>query len=85
MPASEKFKNTIEIKNQIPSEKNQILFNMIAVKKEITLKEMKNELIEKTGNSFSVSKVFRKVKDLGITRKRLSLIPEERNSERISG
>lgn len=57
-----------------------VINNFIACNNDITLKEIKEELFKKMEVSLSISSISRKLKKLGITRKRLSLIPEERNS-----
>nr|XP_047125430.1 uncharacterized protein LOC124807529 [Hydra vulgaris]XP_047132540.1 uncharacterized protein LOC124811238 [Hydra vulgaris] len=52
----------------------------MAINNELTQNEMVNEVNAATGMVISQSTVSRKLRKINITRKRLSLVPEERNS-----
>jgi transposase len=67
--------------NERTSLENQVIRNIITLKNDLTLKEIADELFEKTGIRKSESAICRNLKKQNITRKRLSLIPEERNTE----
>jgi len=64
-----------------PRRDDQVVRNIVACHNDLTLTEISEELYTRLGVKKSNSTICRKLKKLGITRKRLSLIPEERNSQ----
>jgi transposase len=62
-------------RNDIPRHEDQVIKNIIACNNDLTLNEISNELYVRTNIKLSVPTISRRLKKLGISRKRLSLIP----------
>lgn len=77
--ANEKKKLTWQNKNAVLQDYEQTIFNTIACTNALTLKEL-SERISQNDREYSISTISRKLKKMGVTRKRLSLVPYERNS-----
>lgn len=60
-------------------EDEEVIRNIVATRNDLTLTEISEQFFQRTGIRKSVSTMCRKLKSLGITRKRLSLVPEETN------
>jgi len=82
--SSTKRKKTCKAKNETFSAIEQTLFNTIACNNALVQSELKTSIYESHQIELSNSTISRKLKKMKISRKRLSLIPEERNtSEKI--
>lgn len=81
--AKSKLKRTLRLKRGRARPENEIISNCIAVRNDITLKEIKARIGADAGLNISTSTISRRMKNLNVTRKRLSLLPEERNCERV--
>jgi len=79
--ATTKRKETVRQKKLKFDNEEQIIYNSIACNNTLTQKELKNKLQLANAKDISVPTICRKLKRIGITRKRLSLIPSERNSQ----
>ncbi|KAG0439089.1 hypothetical protein DMUE_2675 [Dictyocoela muelleri] len=67
------------------SENEQFISKTLACNSALTLKEIKKMVQEKHNVNMSIPTIFRKIKKIGMTRKRLSYVPIERNTiERIN-
>ena len=80
IPAVNKYTNTVNNKNGFLSHIEQTLFNTVSRNNSMIQKEMQEYLATHDNASISQPTISRKLKKLKITRKRLSLIPAERNS-----
>lgn len=80
VPSKEKRAATIRNRNVQFSQAENIIFNSVSCNNEIIQKEIVHQVSEGCGIKYNQSTISRKLKKLNYTRKRLSLIPEERNS-----
>ncbi|KAM0674273.1 hypothetical protein GVAV_002349 [Gurleya vavrai] len=79
-PVAELYKETIERKNFILNNEEQLLFNIVARNNVQTQSELAAEISASNNLITSQPTTSRKLKKMLITRKRLSLIPQERNN-----
>lgn len=79
-PSTIKRKKTWETKTKLLTDAENVLFNAVACNNALTQTEMASEVANATSISLSQPSISRKLKKLSITRKRLTLVPEERNS-----
>lgn len=79
-PAGKKLKETFNQKNSLFTDVDQIIYNSITCNNSLTQQELKAKVEEQSGDIVSISTICRKLKKMNFTRKRLSLIPEERNT-----
>lgn len=71
-------------KREMMTDPEQFIFNQIACDNSLIQSELKDKVQEQFGTTMSQSTISRKLKKIGLPRKRLSMIPEERNTlERI--
>jgi len=75
-----KRKETWNAKSEVFGEADSILFNTVSCNNALVQSEMSAKVNEITGVKFSQSTISRKLKKMKMTRKRLTLVPEERNS-----
>lgn len=80
IPANENLKKTIADKNNVFSPTKQFVFNSVVSNNAITQSEVSNKLSTQMDVHISQPTISRIIKNVGLTRKRLSLIPAERNS-----
>ena len=74
--------NTCTRRNSRLTPTEQLIHNFVSCTNDVTLKEIRQEVLNVYNErSLSLVTVHNKLKKLKITRKRLSLIPTERNSE----
>ncbi|KCZ78769.1 hypothetical protein H311_00192 [Anncaliia algerae PRA109] len=78
--ADQKRHTTCETKNMLLKDSEQAMINAITINNSLTLREATSVAAETTGHLFSASKACRILKKCNFTRKRLTLIPQERNS-----
>jgi len=83
--AVDKRKATCIARNSIYSDAENVLYNAVACDNAMIQSEMANKVFETTGVTLSQPTVSRKLKKMKISRKRLVLVPEERNSEQNIG
>nr|XP_047136089.1 uncharacterized protein LOC124813285 [Hydra vulgaris] len=80
-----KRKETYKIKSSINTNIEQTIFNFVVCNNAVVQKEIQTQILEQHGKNVSISFVSRKLKKLILTRKRLAIIPQERNTmERIN-
>lgn len=79
--ADQKRRATCAARNIILRNDEQALFNAIVIDNSLTLKEAATAVAESTGRHMSTSTVCRVLKKINVTRKRLSIVPNERNTE----
>ena len=79
--AVDKRKATCIAKNSVYSDAENILYNVVSCNNAMIQSEMANKVLESTGVTLSQPTISRKLKKMKVTRKRLVLVPEERNSE----
>lgn len=77
----EKRKKTVENRNKVMQRSESLLNNIVLSNNSVIQSEMRTILVESYNINTSNSTISRKLKKLGITRKRLSIIPEERNTQ----
>jgi len=80
MHASEKRKRTCKIRNTTFTETEQIIYNSVAVDNSLVLQEISDKICENELPRISKSTVCRKLAKMQFTRKRLTLVPIERNT-----
>jgi transposase len=80
IPANVKKKNTTRLKNQTFDAVEQTIFNEISINNSSKQSEIKDKILETHNVNISIPTISRKLKKLKITRKRLTLVPIERNS-----
>lgn len=78
--AGKKRSETCAAKNATYSNVDQTIYNAINLNNSLTLKEVKEKVLEICNVSISGSSVHRKLRSMNITRKRLTLVPIERNT-----
>ncbi|WUR04949.1 DDE-3 domain-containing protein [Vairimorpha necatrix] len=66
--------------SEILSNTERVIKNIVDCANYMTLQEISFELYTRTGVNLTISSISKKLKKLGITRKRVSIIPVERNS-----
>ena len=79
-PSSDKMKATYRKRKATFSEVEQSISNQICCNNPVIQKELQNKTSKLLEVDMSLSTISRKIKKIRITRKRLTLIPEERNS-----
>lgn len=78
--SSAKKKDTWKRKNNEFSAIDQAIFNCLSCNNSLIQKEISEKLLETTQSRVSASTISRKIKKMNFSRKRLSLIPVERNT-----
>ena len=79
--ASEKYKSTMSNKKNNMSVVEQLIFNAVACDNSLVIKEMQDKIFNQLNLRISKSTIARKLLNLNISRKRLNLIPKERNTK----
>ena len=83
IPASVKHKQSFSAKSSIITRDELVIQRSISANNSINLQEMKDKIISEGNPKISISTICRKVKKLGYKRKRLVVLPIERNIDRI--
>lgn len=81
LSAGQKRKETCNQRNASFSAEEQTLFNAVACDNSLTQKEMSQKVFETCHVQLAQPTISKKLTKIGITRKRLSKVPFERNSE----
>lgn len=78
--AATKVKETCTRRNSVYNELEQTINNIVACENDVILKEIQSKIYENLQKTVSISTISRKLKKMKITRKRLTLVPYERNT-----
>ena len=78
--ATSKKKSTWYIKNSEFSAIDQVIFNSLSCDNSLSLQGVANKILESLNIRVSCSAISRKIKKIGFTRNKLTLVPAERNS-----
>lgn len=85
IPAGEKRKETCRLRNMVFSNVEQVINNTLVCNSSFVQKEIQEKILETQQVLISQPTISRKIKKMKFTRKRLCLVPEERNtSERLN-
>ncbi|KAG0436845.1 hypothetical protein DMUE_4018 [Dictyocoela muelleri] len=85
LSAAEKRKQTCKARNSILSSTEQTIYNSLSLNNSMVQAEIKNIVSDAHDLTLSISTVCRKINKVGLTRKRLTSVSNERNSnERIN-
>lgn len=78
--STDKMKRTIATKNNQFTEIEQTIFNFVSVNNAVTQTEIKNIVSDRNNEILSLPTISRKMKKMKLSRKILTLIPNERNT-----
>lgn len=80
-PAVEKYKETCRRRKESLDAVDQVIFTSVACNNSLIIDEIKEKVTEQLQINVSNAKISRKLRQMKITRKRLVLVPKERNTE----